>query len=54
MWPVAGRIWVILHLCNVFVVKLDGEAPLITDPPPIRFTTLSEKKKKKKEMTCDT
>ena len=26
--------------------KLDRVAPLITDPPPISFTTLSENKKK--------
>ena len=50
-------------------VKLDGEAPLITDPPPTSPTTLSEKEKKKKKkkildtwhltldtwhLTCDT
>ena len=38
--------------------KLDGVAPLMTDPPPISSTTLSEKKKKKKcdtwHVTCDT
>ena len=33
------------------VNKLDGVGPLITDPPPISFTTLSEKKKK--IVTCD-
>ena len=31
-------------------VKLDGVAPLMTDPPPISSTTLSEKKKKKNDM----
>ena len=29
-------------------VKLDGVAPLMTDPPPINSTTLSEKNIKKK------
>ena len=27
--------------------KVDGVAPLITDPPPTSFTTLSEEKEKK-------
>jgi hypothetical protein len=31
---------------TMFYQKLDGVGPLITDPPPIRFTTLSKKKKK--------
>ena len=30
-----------------------GWAQLITDPPPISFTTLSEKKRKEKKNTCD-
>ena len=30
-------------------VKLDGEAPLITDPPPTSFTILTKKYKK---VTC--
>ena len=40
------------------ILKIDGVAPLMTDPPPISSTTLSEKKKKKKcvmwHVTCDT
>ena len=35
-----------------FNCKLDGEAPLITDPPPISLTTLS-KNKIKINVTCD-
>ena len=31
---------------EVFVYKLDGVAPLMTDPPPTSSTTLSEKNKK--------
>ena len=31
--------------------KLDGAAPLITDPPPTSFTTLSTKKNKKNTHT---
>ena len=30
---------------NISTLKLDGVAPLIPDPPPTRFTNLSEKKK---------
>ena len=36
--------------------KLDGEVPLITDPPPSSFTPLKKKKKQKCDMwhvTCD-
>ena len=36
--------------------KLDGVGPLITDPQPISFTTLSKKRRKKGDMwrvTCD-
>ena len=40
------------NMCNICchneiksVLKLDGVAPLMTDPPPISSTTLSEKKK---------
>ena len=39
------------------LMKLDGEAPLITDPLTISFNTLRKKKKKKSDMwhmTCDT
>ena len=39
------------------MIKLDGVAPLMTDPPPIGSTTLSEKRKKKCDtwhVTCDT
>ena len=39
------------------LIKLDGVAPLITDPSPTSFTTLSRKKKyikKKLHVTCDT
>ena len=35
------------------ILKLDGVAPMMTDPPPISSTTLSEKKINKK-MTHDT
>ena len=37
------------------VGKLDGVAPLITDPPPTSYTNLSEKKERKKwkNVTCD-
>ena len=34
--------------------KLDGVAPLMTDPPPISSTTLSEKNEKEKNVTRDT
>ena len=37
------------------IKKLDGVAPLITDPPPTSFTTLSTKKQKKHlHVTRDT
>ena len=35
-------------------IKLDGEAPLITDPPPTISTTFSKKKIKKWHVTADT
>ena len=43
----------------MFVCKLDGVGPidnntLITDPPPISFTTLSEEKNIIIIVTCDT
>ena len=38
----------VTHKVKIF--KLDGVGPLITDPPQINFTTLSEKKKKKSNM----
>ena len=31
------------------LLKLDGVAPLMTDPPPISPTTLSKKKQNKKK-----
>ena len=34
-------------------LKLDGEAPLITDPPLTNSNTLSEEKERK-HMTCET
>ena len=37
-------------------IKLDGVAPLITDPSPTSFTSLSKKeeeKRKEKKVTCD-
>ena len=37
---------------HFFFIKLDSVVPLITDPPQISFTTLSEKERKK--VTCDT
>ena len=30
------------------IYKLDGVGPMITDPPPMSFTTLSEKKEEEK------
>ena len=33
--------------------KLDGVAPLITDPPPTSFTTLFEEKENKKKKECE-
>ena len=48
------------RLCTIFmnksIRKLDGVALLITDPPSTRFNTLSEKRKKEKNIyvTCDT
>ena len=38
--------WFLLLHC---IYNETGQAPLITDPPPISFTTLSKKKKKKKK-----
>ena len=38
---------------GVALPKLDGVAPLMTDPPPISSTTLSEEKKKE-EKKVDT
>ena len=42
----------------IFTKKLDGVAPLVTDPPPTSCNTLSEEKKKRKKekkllMTCE-
>ena len=46
-----------LLIVEYFVMKLDGVAKLITDPPPTSFTTLSEEKEeeknKKKNVTLD-
>ena len=38
-----------------FKLNIGRVATLITDPPPTRFTTLSEKEKNKEEqiVTCD-
>ena len=50
----------IILVCNMKVsdYKLDGVAPLMTDPPPISYTTLSKKKNKNKwdtwHVKCDT
>ena len=45
---------VIMYKPGGLLVKLDGVAPLMTEPPPISSTTLSEKKKKrKKNVTRD-
>ena len=32
-----------------YVKKLDGEAPLITDPPTTRLTTLSKRKRREEK-----
>ena len=44
---------VLFLMFNLAIKKLDGVAPLMTDPPPISSTTLS-KKEEKKERKNDT
>ena len=46
----------ITKTASVHVIKLDGVAPLITNPPPTSFTTLYKKRrrrKKKRKMKYD-
>ena len=39
-----------LEMIDYLLEKQTGQAPMITDPPLISFTTLSKKKRKKKKM----
>ena len=51
--PQLGSLWSLIY--KAVVIKLDGVAPLITDPPLTNFTTLSRTKitHDMLHITCD-
>ena len=51
---IGSQVQILSSVICLFLKKLDGIGPLITDPPPISFTTLFEEKKNRKiNVTCD-
>ena len=49
---ILSTIMLLLNHSPFFILKLDGVAPLITDPPTTRFTTFLGKKEEK-NVICD-